>query len=83
MEKLEAISYFGATQMLHAAQQEATAANGVAVDIGLSKDFPSYTLSTSHCYTICIKGQLVYVIDVDLLKLIYFIGRANTLSALL
>lgn len=83
MEKLEAISYFGATQMLHAAQQEVTVANNVTVTIGNSMDYGQYALSTSHCYVISIKGQLVYVIDVDLQRLIYFISRANTLSVML
>lgn len=83
MEKLEAISYFGATQMLHAAQQEVIATDQVAVVIGLSEHYSQYALSTSHCYVISIKGQIVYVIDVDLQRLIYFISRANTLSVML
>lgn len=80
MEKLEAISYFSAMQMFNAAQQEAIVASGVAVDIGKSVDFPDYALSTSHCYTICVKGHLLFVIDIDLQRLVYFINRANSLS---
>lgn len=79
MEKLEALSYFGAMQMFHAAQQEVTAADSVAVIIGNSIDYSQYALATSHCYVISVKGQVVYVLDVDLQRLIYFINRANTL----
>ena len=83
MEKLEAISYFGAVQMFNAAQQEVIVADNVTVTIGDSMDYSQYALSTSHCYVISIKGQTVYVIDVDLQRLIYFINRANTLSVML
>lgn len=83
MEKLEAISYFSATQMLNAAQQEVIVADQVKVVIGQSEHYSRYALSTSHCYVISIKGQIVYVIDIDLQRLIYFISRANTLSVML
>lgn len=83
MEKLEAISYFGTVQMFNAAQQEVIVADNVTVTIGLSEHYSRYALSTSHCYVISIKGQIVYVIDVDLQRLIYFISRANTLSVML
>lgn len=83
MEKLEALSYFGAMQMFNAAQQEVIVADNVTVTIGNSIDYSQYVLATSHCYVISVKGQVVYVIDVDLQRLIYFINRANTLSVML
>lgn len=80
LNKVEQIGYYVATEMFKAALEQVTLAQSVIVDIADSKGFPAYTIATKHCYVISIKGILVYAIDTDLDKLLYFMRRANMLT---
>lgn len=80
LNKVEQIGYYTALQMFHAAQKEVVVADCVTVAIGLSANHPEYKVETNLCYVIRIKGNLVYVIEPSLDRLIYFINRANNLS---
>lgn len=80
LNKVEQIGYYAALQMFHAAQKEVVVADYVTVAIGLSKDHPEYGVQTNLCYVIRIKDNLVFVIEPNLDKLIYFINRANSIS---
>lgn len=80
LNKVEQLSYFTVMQMCDTAQQEVAVADNVTVSIGRSVNYPEYSVPTTHCYVICIKGNLVYAIEPSLDRLIYFINRANSLS---
>jgi len=80
LNKVEQIGYYVAIEMHKAALEQVTLAQSVIVDIADSKDFPSYTIATKHCYVISIKGILIYAIDTDLDKLQYFMRRANMIA---